>query len=256
MTKRNEMQEKKFIEHLDELRTCLLRASAGLLIGTAASFIFISSIFKFISKPYLDILSKSGMSVNVAFRSLSPADTLQVTLKAAIMCGLCITFPWIVYQIWRFVSPALYKKEKKYSLIFCSSTIILFACGAAFCYYAVLPTTLSFFHNYSLGFGVTPEWTIGNYYSFVVTFILGFGLVFELPVAITILSFLGLVTPKTLVTYRRHAIICIFIVAAFFTPSPDFVSQLMMGVPMVLLYEISIFAARLIQPRVTAQNFE
>jgi sec-independent protein translocase protein TatC len=239
------MQEKKFIEHLDDLRSCLIRASFGLIIGIVVSFIFISPLFKILSAPYFELLAGLGIDSSNILKSLGPADTLTVTFKMALLFGFGFSSPWLAYQTWRFIGPALYKHEKKHVIIFCSSAVGCFMAGVAFAYFLVLPTVLSFFYRYSVSVGITPEWAITNYYSFVSAFLAGFGIVFEMPVAAIILAWLGLVTSQTLAKYRRHAIVAIFIVAAIFTPSPDVASQLMMAIPMVVLYEISILAAKL-----------
>ncbi|MBI2091629.1 MAG: twin-arginine translocase subunit TatC [Deltaproteobacteria bacterium] len=240
------MEEKKFIEHLDDLRSCLIRGSLGLIAGIAISFVFISPLFKILSAPYFNFLASQGIDSSSVLKSLGPADALSVTFKMALLFGFGLSSPWIAYQTWRFIGPALYKHEKKHVIIFCSSAAACFLLGVAFAYFLILPTVLSFFYRYSVSVGITPEWAITNYYSFVSAFLAGFGIVFEMPVAAVILAWLGLVTPQMLVKYRRHAIVAIFIVAAIFTPSPDAASQLMMAIPMVLLYEISILTARLV----------
>lgn len=243
------MQEKQFIEHLEDLRGCVLKSLIGVAGGVVVAFISVSYIFRFISEPYRACLIKLGLPVDIALRSLGPADTLHITLKAALVFGLGLSSPWIVYQIWGFISPALHKNEKKYTAIFCLLSTVFFLSGVLFAYFLVLPTALSFFYTYTRGLGIVPDWAIANYYNFVISFLVGFGLVFELPMAITILTIFGITTPKGLVMYRKHAIVGIFIVAGIFTPGPDVVSQMMMALPMFLLYELSIVAAKVITKR-------
>lgn len=248
------MQEKTFIEHLEDLRGCILRALLGAAAGFALALAFVPSLFSLLSKPYRDCLHQVGAPAEAALRSLGPADTMQITLRAALVFGLGIASPWIAYQGWRFVAPALHRHERRSAVLFCGAALAFFLAGAAFAYAVVLPAALVFFYRYTGRLGLTPDWAIANYYDFVVSFIVGFGLVFELPVAVTLLSLLGVVTPQGLARYRKHAIVGIFIVAGIFTPGPDIISQLLMGVPMVALYELSILAARLIgtRPVITA----
>lgn len=241
------MEEKIFVEHLDDLRSCILKSLVGVAVSCVIAFAFVTHIFNLLSKPYIDFLVSTGRPVEAALRSLGPADTLQVTFKAALLFGLGLASPWIAYQLWGFGAPALYKHEKKHIAAFCMSVACFFLLGVVFAYFLVLPAAISFFYNYTSGFGITPDWAVANYFGFVVAFLAGFGIVFELPVAVVILTWLGVTTPQVLAKYRRHAIIGIFIVAAIFTPGPDIASQLMMAVPMVVLYEFSILAARVVR---------
>lgn len=246
------MQDQSLIKHLDALRTFILRSAVGLVVGVAAAFTGISFIFEILSKPYLQYLTSQGLSSVGALKSLSPADTFKVSFQAALLFGFGLSSPWILYQGWQFVAPALYPKEKKHTLVFALLVSFFFMAGACFAYFFVLPTAISFFHAYSYQMGILPEWTIENYFNFVILFLAGFGLVFELPVAILILSWFGLVSAAWLSSKRRLVIVGIFIVAAIMTP-PDVISQMMMGVPMLVLYEISIWMARLIE-RVRHKN--
>mgnify|MGYP001601603141 CR=1 FL=1 len=125
--------------------------------------------------------------------------------------------------------------------------MVFFLVGVAFAYSLVLPNALSFFYTYTKGLGITPDWAIASYYEFVTAFLVGFGIVFELPIAVVILTLMGITTPTGLASHRRHAVIVIFIAAGVITPGPDIASQLMMGVPMLLLYELSILMAKVIQ---------
>lgn len=243
------MQGKQFIEHLEDLRRCILKSAVGAAAGFVLAFVFAHHLFRFLSGPYRDCLQKARAPAELALRSLGPADTLQVAFKAAIVFGIGIASPWIAYQIWCFVSPALKGYEKKYVLAFCCPALFFFLGGAAFAYFAVLPAALSFFYAYTASLGIIPDWAIVSYYDFVIFFLTGFGLVFEMPIVVVILSLLGFVTAKGLSTYRKHAIIVIFIFAGIFTPSPDIASQLMMGIPMVMLYELSILAVRVVGRR-------
>ncbi len=237
-----------YLEHLDELRGRILKSCLGILAGTAVSFLFISNIFQFLCRPYTTFLASSGIPTQHALQSLNPADTFMMTFHAAILAGVGLSLPWIIYQLWRFIAPGLYKDEKKYVSVGVLSAALFFAAGAAFAYFVTIPIATSFFYGYSLSMGITPNWTIDGYFGFVTTLLACFGVVFELPVAIFLLSALGVVSPYLLKKYRRHAIVAIFIIAAVFTP-PDVVSQLMMALPLLALYEISIIGAKAIYKR-------
>lgn len=240
------MQEKHFTEHLDDLRTCAIRALIGVLSGFVASLILISNIFALLLNPYKECLLRAGISPSGALRSLGPADSMQITIKAALVLGLGFSSPWVAYQIWQFIAPALHRYEKRYVIISLGPAFLFFLIGAAFAYFFALPYALSFFYTYTLGLGIIPDWAIVNYYDFAITFLVAFGLIFEMPIAITIFALLGVVTPKGLATYRKHAVVGIFIIAGILTPGPDIASQLMMGLPMLALYELSIIAARIV----------
>jgi sec-independent protein translocase protein TatC len=241
------MEDNKFISHLEDLRGSLLKSFMGLAAGVVVAFAFISLIFKFLSRPYISFLVSAGLPTESVLRSLGPADTLQITLEAALLSGFVLSSPWIAYQIWSFVSPGLYKHERKNALIFCGAATFFFLGGILFAYFIVLPTTISFFYRYTTSMGIVPDWTITNYFGFVVIFLVGFGVVFELPIAVIISTFLGITTSRSLAKYRKHAVVGIFIVAGIVTPGTDIASQLAMAIPMVVLYEISILAARVIE---------
>ena len=239
------MERKSFVGHLEDLRGCVLKSAIGLVVGVVVSFVFVSFILEFLSRPYFDYLSSRGLSTTMALRSLSPADTLLVTFKAAILFGLGLVSPWIAYQLWRFVSPALYKDERKRAVIFCAFVFVFFFIGLAFAYFVVLPIAIRFFYEYTIKMGIAPDWAIANYYGLVIAFMACFGIIFELPVAVTILTWLGIITSQDLTRYRKHAIVCIFIAAALLTP-PDVITQLMMGIPLIALYEVSILVSKII----------
>lgn len=247
------MPDKKIIEHLEELRACVMRALIGLVVCVIIGFFFVSLFFRLLSKPFLDYLAALNISTIMVLRSLSPGETFQMSMHAALLFGFGVSLPWIFYQLWGFVSPGLYKNEKKGVFIFCIAGFGFFLIGVAFAYFVTLPAALSFFYEYTTGMGIAPDWTISNYYNFVIAFLVCFGVVFELPVAIVILTWLGIVEPGTLAKRRKHAIIIIFIVAAIFTP-PDVISQIMMGVPMVILYELSILISRLVNHRLSQKR--
>lgn len=240
------MLDKKFIEHLDELRIRLIKSLIGLAVGVAISFFAVSIPFKLLLAPYFNYLASTGVKVQSALRSLGPVDTFRTSMSIALLFGFGLALPWIGYQLWKFVAPGLYRHEKKYALIFCSVVPAFFFIGVAFAYWVTVPAAIGFFYRYTTSMGVAPDWTISSYFDFIAVLLACFGVVFELPVAVVVLTLMGIVTPENLSKYRRHAIVIIFIVAAILTP-PDIVSQLMLGIPMVLLYEVSILASRLVR---------
>ena len=234
--------ESSLMEHLLELRTRLLRALAGLVVVLLALLPFANKLYAWLAQPLLDKLPKGGQLIAVEV-----ASPFFAPLKLAFFVAVFAVIPWLLYQAWAFVAPGLYKREKKLALPLLASALTLFYAGCAFAYFLVLPMVFGFLAR------VTPEGVammtdISAYLDFVLVLFLAFGLSFELPVALVILSLLGWVTPAQLREGRGYAVVGIFVVAAVLTP-PDVVSQLMLAIPMCLLYEAGILAARLVAPR-------
>ncbi|MDP2943040.1 MAG: twin-arginine translocase subunit TatC [Candidatus Omnitrophota bacterium] len=221
------------VEHLDELRYRILISLAAIAIGTAIAFWKIKPIVAYLAKPVGHLVF------------LSPTEAFMAYFKLAFFVGLFLASPVILFQIWGFVSSALKEKEQKTFLFFLPFSVILFLCGAAFAFFIVIPLALKFLINFA-GPEVLPVISISEYLSFITILTLIFGAVFELPVAIIILSKLGLVTPAFLSKNRRWAILIIFLAAAALTPTPDAFTQILMAIPMILLYEISIWVSRLV----------
>jgi sec-independent protein translocase protein TatC len=175
---------------------------------------------------------------------LSPAEGFLARMGLTLIGGVFLSLPVLFYQLWAFVAVGLTRQEKKYIVLFAPLSLVLFLGGAAFAYFSVLPMVLKFFLSFS-SHNLVPMLTVSKYISFVGTFCLGFGLVFEMPLVIVFLTKIGIATPAFLVQMRRHAIVLIFIVSAFLTP-PDFISQIFMAVPLVILYEMSVLFSRLV----------
>lgn len=248
------MRERELITHLDALRTCIINVLIGVAFGVAISFFFVERILSIIIGPYIAFASSTGVA-QAQLISLSPADTFQMSIEIALLSGIGLSLPWTVYQIWRFAAPGLYEREQRYLLAMMLPTAALFIGGVVFSYLVMVPAMISFFYNYSTGLGFTPQWTASSYFSFASTVMFAFGAAFELPVVILSLTWLGVTSPELLARYRRHAVVIIFVVAAILTP-PDVLSQLMMGLPMVALYELSIIAARLVRSRTASRGEE
>ena len=234
--------EPRLIDHLLELRARLLRAVVGLVLVLLVLLPFANDLSAWLSAPLLAKLPAGGQLIAVEV-----ASPFFAPLKLAFFIALMLAMPWLLYQAWAFVAPGLYQREKRLALPLLVSTVALFYAGCAFAFYLVLPTVFGFLA------GITPEGVammtdINAYLDFVLVIFLAFGLSFELPVALVILVLLGWVTPAQLREWRGYAIVGIFVLAAVVTP-PDVVSQLLLAIPMVLLYELGIIAARLLGSR-------
>lgn len=218
---------------MDELRYRILISLAAIAIGTSIAFWKIKPIVAYLAKPVGHLVF------------LSPTEAFMAYFKLAFFVGLFLASPVILFQIWGFVSSALKEKEQKMFLFFLPFSVILFLCGTAFAFFIVIPLALKFLINFA-GPEVLPVISISEYLSFITILTLIFGAVFELPIAIIILSKLGIVTPAFLSKNRKWAILIIFIAAALLTPTPDAFTQMLMAIPMIILYEISIWVSRLV----------
>lgn len=234
--------EMTFLEHLEELRWRVLYAIIGVFVGFLLSWIF---------KDFLvnSILLVPAKHASVHLQNLRPFGQLMIFLQVALISGFILSIPNVFYQLWKFISPALKEKEKKYvtSIVIFSS--ICFLSGIVFAYFVMLPITFKF----AAGFGtqsIENNFSIDEYYSIIISIMLASGTVFELPMLSFFLSKVGIVTPKLMRKYRRHAIVAILIVAAVLTPGADPVAQLLLAFPLVFLYEISIFVSKLSQRKV------
>ncbi len=237
-------QIKSFSEHLEDLRWTLIKSIITFVIASAFCFYFANSIFAFFERPILSMQQYLNISQPIQLRALHPSEAFLMSIKIAFVSGLIFATPIIIYFFWQFLNPAFTPREKKMALpVFISGTICFFI-GVLFCYFVILKLCLLFFWKYTLSMGIKPEWTIGNYISFVTTLMLAFGITFEMPVLSFILARLGLLNSYVLSSKRSYAILIIFILAAILTP-PDVFSQILLALPMMGLYEISIFTAKL-----------
>ena len=231
----------RLMDHLLELRTRLLRAVAGLVLLFVVLLPFANRLYALLAQPLLEKLPKGGQLIAVEV-----ASPFFAPLKLAFFVALVVAMPWLLYQLWAFVAPGLYKRERKLALPLLVSALILFYIGCSFAYFIVLPAVFTFLNKVTPA-GVAMMTDINAYLDFVLVIFLAFGASFELPVALVILALLGWVTPKQLREWRGYAVVAIFVVAAIITP-PDVVSQLMLAVPMILLYEAGIVAASAMRP--------
>lgn len=225
--------------HLIELRTRLIRALAGLMLVFVCLLPFANKLYGWFAQPLLDKLPKGGQLIAVEV-----ASPFFAPLKLAFFVAVFAVMPWLLYQVWAFVAPGLYKREKRLAFPLLASALVLFYSGCAFAFFVVLPSVFGFLAKVTPD-GVAMMTDINAYLDFVLVIFLAFGISFELPVALVILVLLGWVTPKQLSEWRGYAIVGIFIVAAVITP-PDVISQLLLAIPMCLLYEAGILASRLV----------
>lgn len=220
--------------HLSDLQRVLIRSIIATLVASGVAFAFSSQLFRLLLRPYVQF---SGTQ-NVVIQTLDPSETLSISMQIALIVGLAVASPIIVRELWWFVSPGLKVRERRYVTAAFVFGLILFAAGVALAYWAVLPLSLQFFWNYSLSLGVTPAWSVDNYFNFVLMTLLAFGIAFELPIVTTLLSYMNILSPQRLRTGRRYAIFTIVACAAIVTP--DFISLALMAIPMLGLYELAI----------------
>ncbi len=243
--KREAMPTMGFLDHLEELRRRLVYSIAAVAVGFFACWGFRERIYAVMQKPIVDALKAHGMSEKLVY--LNPVDPFNLYLKIAGLAGLFLTSPFVLYQVWMFISPGLYRNEKRYVMPFMASTIALFSVGGYFGYKIVYPRALEFL----IGFGsqFTPMITISEYTSLFLSIILGMGLIFEMPILIFFLALMGIVSAGFMLKNFRYAILLIFIIAAIVTPSPDVMSMCIFAAPMLGLYVVSVGIAWLVHPK-------
>jgi sec-independent protein translocase protein TatC len=231
-----------FLDHLRELRKRLGRALVGVAVGMLAVGWFVEGIFHRLMQPVLDSLPEKQRAIHYT----SYIEPLMVYLKVALYGGIFVAVPWVLYQLWQFIAPGLYRKEKKVVVPFLVSGTLLFYTGAAFCYWLIMPAAFPAMAAIASDASLSPVLTMNEQLSLVLGMLLGFGVVFELPVVIAFLSMIGVVHWTTLAKYRRIAVVVNVTVAAIITPTGDPLNLALMAVPMILFYEIGILLARVL----------
>lgn len=224
------------LSHLTELRQCLIKSAIAVVVTTIISFIFANQIFEILIRPAGDI--------DLIYIEMT--EMIGTYMRVSLVAGIILAMPYLVYQFFMFVSPALSRKEKKYVYLILPWVTLMFVGGVAFGYFVLVPPAT----NFLISFGseiATPQIKIGNYISVVTRLLLAIGLVFELPVITSFLARLGIITSKWLASRRRTAIIVAFILAAIITPTFDPINQSLVAAPLVILYEVSIWLAKLFQ---------
>lgn len=252
--------EMSFLDHLEELRWLLVRGSIAIMIGGCVAFAFSEFIFdEIIFAPkrgdfityriFCELANKYDLDKSFCIQELpfeiqsrSMDGQFSTDIWTAITAGFILAFPFILWEFWKFISPALYDKEKKYAVLFIITTSLLFFIGVIFGHYLITPLSLNFLGNYRISALVKNDIDLDSYLSLVKTTAISCGLVFELPIVMYFLAKIGLVSASFLRKYRRYAYVIILIIAAIVTP-PDVVSQMIVTIPLVILYETSIFIA-------------
>src|SRR5579863_5922141 len=232
-----------FLDHLEELRKRVVYSIIAVAVGFGVCWWKAEWLYGFMQKPIVDVLRKHGLPEKLVF--LSPTEPFNLYLKIAAMAGLFLTSPYVLYQVWMFISPGLYRNEKKYVVPFMVSTITLFVAGGYFGYKIGYPRALDVLIDFGARF--QPMITINEYTQLFLTIIVGMGLIFEMPVIVFFLSFMGVLSPGFMLQNYRYAILIVFIIAGIVAP-PDIVNMCIFAAPMVGLYGLSLGVAYLVHP--------
>ncbi len=244
VTDRAELPGMSLIEHLEELRRRIVHSVVALVAGFFIAYGFHERIFDFMQRPITIALQKHHLDTQLVYHN--PVDPFNLYLKISFMGGCILAAPYVLYQVWLFISPGLYKEEKRYIWPFMTATIALFFAGAFFGYRFVYPGSLEFLLSYSARFKALIE--INEYTDLFLTVILGLGITFELPILILFLSLFGIVNAKFLWKNLRYAVLIIFVIAAIITPTPDVITMCVFATPMLLLYGVSIGVSYMVHP--------
>jgi sec-independent protein translocase protein TatC len=237
---KDEPVEETFISHLVELRDRIIRAGASVIVVFIGLVYWAPDIFRLLARPLMQNLPKDGKMIVT-----DVTGSFFVPMKVTMMVALVIALPIVLYQIWAFIAPGLYQHEKKLVVPLVGSSYFLFLSGMAFAYFVVFPTIFRVMAHYNAPLGAQMTTDIDNYLSFVLTMFLAFGVTFEVPIIVVILARMGFVTIKKLRQIRPYVIVGAFVISAVVTP-PDVFSQLILAIPLIILYEVGIIAARLI----------
>ncbi|MDQ6809059.1 MAG: twin-arginine translocase subunit TatC [Verrucomicrobiota bacterium] len=240
---------KPFLEHLEDLRWTIVKMAITLVLAMVICFTFRSALVQLMQRPLHSIDPKIG-----ALRALGITDSITISFHLAFYAGIVISFPLLLFFLAEFVLPALTAVEKRLVLPAIFVSFALFLTGVLACYFWLLPQTILFFFHDTQSLGWAPTWTVQEYYSFVTRFTIGFGLAFELPVVVLALVRFGFVTYAFMARTRPYAIVLIFIIATIITPTPDILTLVAMGLPMVLLYESCIWIAWFMQRRIARRQ--
>lgn len=265
MAKKNK-NEMSFLDHLEDLRWLLVRSSAAIVIMAIVTYAFSDFIFDdiifgpthtdFITyRFFCDLAQSLGVTGDICVNELpftiqntSMEGQINVFIWTCITAGFILAFPYILYELWKFISPALYEKEKKGAIGFIVMSSVLFFLGVLFGYFVIVPLSINFVATFSVSNVVKNEFNLDSYIGMIKTSVIAAGLFFELPIIIYFLTKLGLVTPNFLRKYRKYAIVIVLIVAAIVTP-PDVVSQITVAIPMLIIYELSIFLSVFVEKK-------
>ncbi|GAA4815519.1 twin-arginine translocase subunit TatC [Litoribaculum gwangyangense] len=260
---KKDINEMSFLDHLEDLRWHLIRICTAIIIVATLAFIFSRIIFEDIifaplhmSFPTYHFLCEAAnyLGVNTTFcaeempmiiQNRTMAGQFSADIWTSILAGFVISFPYVIYQLWKFISPGLHETERKHSRGFIIISSLLFFMGVLFGYYIVTPLSLNFLANYSISDIVDNQIDISSYIALVRSSALASGLIFELPIIIYFLTKIGLVTPEVLKKYRKYALVIVLILSAIITP-PDIASQVIVAIPILILYQVSIYISKIV----------
>ncbi|MBZ5680869.1 MAG: twin-arginine translocase subunit TatC [Acidobacteriia bacterium] len=234
-----------FLDHLEELRRRIIYSIIAVAVGFFACWWKVERIYDIMQRPIMDALRSNGMAEKLVY--LNPTEPFNLYLKIAALAGLFLTSPFVLYQVWMFISPGLYRHEKRYVVPFMISTIALFSAGGVFGYEIVYPQALNFLIKFGKQF--QPMITIKEYTDLFLAIILGMGLIFEMPILIFFLALMGIVSAGWMWRNFRYSILVIFIIAAIVTPTTDILNMCIFAAPMIALYLLSIGVAWAVHPK-------
>jgi sec-independent protein translocase protein TatC len=239
------MLRMSFLEHLEELRARIIKALMGFGVAFVISLTFTSELWAFVCQPAIVALKSLGFAPSLV--QITPMESFNVIwLKLPVLCSIFLASPWVLYQVWAFIAPGLYRKERRWAAPFVICSAGLFILGALFAYFVAFRFGLTFLLSIGRGNYVTPMVSITEYFDLFVNVTLGIAVVFELPVLIFFLSLLRIVTPGFLIRHSRYAILAIFVLAAIITPTPDVFNLMLFATPMVALFYVGVFASYLL----------
>ena len=259
-----EGKEMSFLDHLEELRWHIIRAAGAIFVFTIVAFVFINDIFEIVimgpKNPdfwtYRMMCKLSDLTgfadlcvkkLDFELQSLGVSDQFTMALTSSVIIGLCFAFPYAFWEVWRFIKPGLKITEKKAARGAVFYVTVLFMMGLFFGYYIVSPLTINFLANFKLAPDIKNQFDITSYISLLATLSLGCALIFQMPMIAFVLSKVGVLTPKFMREYRKHAWIVILVVAGIITPSPDIYSQILVAMPLAMLYEVSILVSKSVE---------
>ena len=241
----DDMPAMSFLEHLEELRRRIIFSLIAVAVGFGLCWGYAERIYDIIQRPIITALAKNGITEKLVY--LNPTEPFNLYLKVGFMAGLFVASPFVLYQVWLFISPGLYRHEKRYVMPFMVSTVTLFLAGGYFGYRLVLPQALVFLISYGKAF--QPMVTVGEYSSLFLTVIIGMGAIFEMPILTLFLSLMGIVSAGWMWRNLRYSILGIFFIAAVLTPTTDIMNMCIFAAPMIALYVVSIAVAWIFHPR-------
>jgi sec-independent protein translocase protein TatC len=263
--------EMSFFDHLEALRWHLVRSAIAIVIFTIGAFYFYDFIFDTVimgpSRPNFwtyrmlckvgDYLHRDGFcinKINISLLNTEMAGQFTLQINSALLIGITLGFPYLLWEIWRFIKPALHEKERKAASGFVFYATFLFIIGILFGYYVITPESISFLAGYTVSSQIENKFTVDSYLSSVATLTLASGIVFQLPILVYILSSLGILTPAFMRNGRRYAIVVILIIAAVITPTPDMMTMVVVSLPLFILYEVGIVVAGVVERRKLARE--